>query len=960
MNSELTCPACQQPLPDSAPQGLCPECLMRGGLPSGVEIGAATTASDLGAKPDGRFSPPSVEEIAQFFPQLEVLEFIGQGGMGAVYKARQKQLDRVVALKILPPGVGDDVAFAERFAREAKAMAKLSHPGIVTIHDFGQTDGLFYFLMEFVDGVTLWQLLNTGQVSPREALAIVPQICDALQYAHDAGIVHRDIKPENILLDRRGRVKVADFGLAKLVGIGAEPCAEVGATSGASALTGAGKVLGTPQYMAPEQGERPQEVDHRADIYSLGVVFYQLLTGELPNRPIEPPSKRVQVDVRLDEVVLRALEKTPERRYQQASVLKTQVETIASTPPAQPVAPRQSSGPGSGGRLPVLAGIFFLLPPAVFAWYLSAGDWMVGVDLKPDVKFFTGLLGLPLSAGVGAVLAWAIEILGSSLGLASDEVKPVGPRRWCWQAIVSVVTLVVSLPLGGAAIAVLALLRRESGGWNPGTGELVVTLFLFGGSLLTAAAATLLAVETLRRIRQASEPLRGRFCALGAAWFWPCTLAVAAAAIALSLDESAYQQHARVARERRIAQMERAADAARAEDKARLLRGEQPSTPRANPAAEPKLKNGSVRQGEAVPDEGPVSAAPLYKVTDLGTLGGATSTASDINAKGQVVGCADTASGHRHAFLYDNGKMTDLGTLAGPGGSFSEAHGINASGQVVGCAGPAGNKRHAFLYSDGKMTDLGAFFGSSSHAYRINASGQVVGASASRAFLYSSGKMVDLGTSGRPLRDKRTYLSNPGQLYISSEAYDINDRGQVVGYARGPGSTARETRAFLYSDGKITELGFFPGGSWSIACGINDRGQVVGYADTASGNTHAFLYADGRMTDLGTLGGSDCWARGINATGQVVGSANIASGTPHAYLYSDAKMTDLNHLVDPASGWTLGGATAINDNGWIVGWGGSRDGKSRAFLLTPTVDERPGGRGAHNKPVEASDQGAES
>ncbi len=206
---------------------------------------------------------------------------------------------------------------------------------------------LYYFLMEFVDGVNLRQLLHAGRVSPREALAIVPQICDALQFAHDQGIVHRDIKPENILLDRRGRVKVADFGLAKIVGgragsplpaatwwsdIGDITDGAHGVTRPTSAFTDAGKVMGTPHYMAPEQMEHPGEVDHRADIYALGVVFYQMLTGELPGKKIEPPSTKVQIDVRLDEVVLRALEKKPELRYQQASELKTQVETIAATP----------------------------------------------------------------------------------------------------------------------------------------------------------------------------------------------------------------------------------------------------------------------------------------------------------------------------------------------------------------------------------------------------------------------------------------------------------------------------------------------------------------------------------------------------------------------------------------------------------------------------------------------------
>jgi signal peptidase I len=243
------------------------------------------------------------------------------------------------------PRIAGDPAFAERFTREARAMALLSHPHIVTVHDFGQTtlrrpssgEGpLYYFLMEYVDGLNLRQLLDANQLSPAEAMAIVPQICDALQYAHDAGVVHRDIKPENILLDRKGEVKIADFGLAKLVGRPSQGPAEH--------LTGEGQVMGTPHYMAPEQTEHPQTVDHRADIYSLGVVFYQMLTGELPLGRFAPPSKKVHIDVRLDEIVLRALEKEPELRFQQASHLKTEIETIAAAPaankPALPTKPR--------------------------------------------------------------------------------------------------------------------------------------------------------------------------------------------------------------------------------------------------------------------------------------------------------------------------------------------------------------------------------------------------------------------------------------------------------------------------------------------------------------------------------------------------------------------------------------------------------------------------------------------
>jgi len=321
MEAMQFCTICGKPLDAGALQGLCPACLMQGAL---------STSVATGGKP-ARFRAPTIEELAPKFPFLEILSFVGQGGMGAVYRARQKELDRVVALKILPPDIGKDGTFTERFMREAKALAKLNHPGIVTIHDFGRADGLYFFLMEFVDGVNLQQLMARSRVSTREALAIVPQICDALQYAHDQGIVHRDIKPENILLDRRGRLKVADFGLAKLTG--SSPDALPGASEATENcfLTETGKVIGTPQYMSPEQTKEPSEVDHRADIYALGVVFYQMLTGELPGKPLEPPSRKVTLDVCLDEVVLRALEKQPERRYQKVSELKTRVDSITSS-----------------------------------------------------------------------------------------------------------------------------------------------------------------------------------------------------------------------------------------------------------------------------------------------------------------------------------------------------------------------------------------------------------------------------------------------------------------------------------------------------------------------------------------------------------------------------------------------------------------------------------------------------
>src|ERR1017187_915499 len=328
METERICPSCHKPLPPDVPLGLCPECLMKAGLNTGTEPGVE------GAQGSG-FVPPPVADIAKLFPQLEVLEFIGKGGMGAVYKARQPNLDRLVALKILPPTAAGDPGFAERFNREARALARLNHPNIVAVHDFGQAGTLHYLVMEFVDGGNLRQIEQAGRLTPEQALAIVPQICEALQFAHNEGIVHRDIKPENILLDKKGRVKITDFGIAKFFGLTAEQ----------APLTGARDVVGTPHYMAPEQIEKPRTVDHRADIYSLGVVFYEMLTGELPLGKFAPPSRKVQVDVRLDEVVLHALEKEPELRYQQASQVKTAVETIAKSEGRGPKSEELRSAP---------------------------------------------------------------------------------------------------------------------------------------------------------------------------------------------------------------------------------------------------------------------------------------------------------------------------------------------------------------------------------------------------------------------------------------------------------------------------------------------------------------------------------------------------------------------------------------------------------------------------------------
>lgn len=308
------CPECGSPLESS---GLCARCLMAG---AAVPTGPSVTTGG-----------PDIEQVAAAFPHLEILELIGRGGMGSVFKVRQPKLNRFAALKLLPHSLATDPAFAGRFEREAQVLARLSHPNIVAVYDYGQADGFFYLLMEFVDGVNLRQAMRAARFTPEQALGIVPRICEALQFAHDEGVLHRDIKPENLLLDSRGRVKLADFGIAKLAA--EADLAGLGEGPQDPLFTQSGTALGTPSYMAPEQRESPSGVDHRADIYSLGVVFYEMLTGELPGPDFVAPSSKSAADSRVDDIVKQALEQEPRWRQRSAGELKTQVEAVTGPTP---------------------------------------------------------------------------------------------------------------------------------------------------------------------------------------------------------------------------------------------------------------------------------------------------------------------------------------------------------------------------------------------------------------------------------------------------------------------------------------------------------------------------------------------------------------------------------------------------------------------------------------------------
>jgi len=287
--------------------------------PGAVPTLAATPAPT----PAGRADPLLGRTFAGGRYRIEAI--LGVGGMGRVYRATQVALARPVAVKILSPELASDEHFRRRFDREAGTLAALQHPHIVTVHDMGVEDGTPYIVMALVDGpkgvpVSLRELLDVGPIEEDLALRVVRQTCSALEYAHAKGIVHRDIKPGNILLDAAGDVKVADFGIASARGLG-----------GGQTLTTPGSVLGTLKYMAPEQLADAATADPRSDLYSLGVVFYEMLTGHAPMGRFEMPSEtRKGLDRRLDAIVDRALRRAAEQRYQDAGQFARDISSITT------------------------------------------------------------------------------------------------------------------------------------------------------------------------------------------------------------------------------------------------------------------------------------------------------------------------------------------------------------------------------------------------------------------------------------------------------------------------------------------------------------------------------------------------------------------------------------------------------------------------------------------------------
>lgn len=295
--------------------------------------------------PHVAFVAPKIEDLAPLFPGYEFEGLIATGGMGAVYRAVQRSLDRTVAIKVLPSEFSRDEVFCRNFEAEAKAMARLNHPNLIGVYDFGEAAGMLFIVMEYVPGRSLYEASHGKVVAPTEAARIVAAVCDGLTHAHENGILHRDIKPSNILLDQQSRPKIGDFGLARPVETKTQEGEEI---------------FGTPHYTAPEVVQAPHQVDNRADIFSVGVMLHELLTGKLPASDTRPASVISRCDPRFDAIIRRATQTLPEMRQASAGEIARELRSIASsggprgarggTRPPMPARPQRPTRPTSSAE----------------------------------------------------------------------------------------------------------------------------------------------------------------------------------------------------------------------------------------------------------------------------------------------------------------------------------------------------------------------------------------------------------------------------------------------------------------------------------------------------------------------------------------------------------------------------------------------------------------------------------
>jgi WD40 repeat protein len=367
-----TCPNCGARLPLDTWQGLCPSCVVR------FSLGVASPRTAVEAAADLQSQSATTSESIRYFGDYELLDEIARGGMGVVFKARQVSLNRMVAVKMILTGQLASSKLIERFQMEAEAAANLDHPHIVPIYEIGEHEGQHYFSMKLVEGGNLAESLRNQTWPARRAVQLVATVAEAIDYAHQRGVLHRDLKPSNILLDGQERPHVSDFGLAKLV-------------EHDSSLTGTEAVMGTPSYMAPEQASgQTRQLTVTADVYSLGAILFELLTGQPPFRAEtalatmrqvieqEPPRPRAlcpSLDRDLEIICLKCLEKDPSRRYGSAGALG---EDLGRWLREEPILARPSSAWESGRkwvrRKPALAAALAAVM-AVFIVGLAGVIW---------------------------------------------------------------------------------------------------------------------------------------------------------------------------------------------------------------------------------------------------------------------------------------------------------------------------------------------------------------------------------------------------------------------------------------------------------------------------------------------------------------------------------------------------------------------------------------------------------
>ncbi|MBL8810944.1 MAG: serine/threonine protein kinase [Planctomycetaceae bacterium] len=375
------------------------------------------------AGPRRAYALPSQSDLAPLFPDFEIQDLLGFGGMGCVYKARQTRLDRAVAIKILPKELAKDELFSERFAREARAMARLNHPNVVRVYDFGQAGDVCFLIMEYMDGMNLRELLNAGSLPASEVLRVFEQVCLALDYAHREGVVHRDIKPENILFSKTGHASLADFGLARLA---MDSGCEV-------SLTQTRQAMGTLNYMAPEQWENPKTVDHRADIYALGILLYELLTGRVPRGSFPPASSLCGSPPAIDSVINKALQVDPALRYQSV------MEMVQALSAEAPGVTNEAIHFGTFTRIVNLGGLVSRPKPAPVAKRKVARP----IDEKGTIRSTNMSLFIACATCFGLFMTWTIEPVGlDGMSLAIQVEDVVVPN---WLVAVGAVTTFILL-----------------------------------------------------------------------------------------------------------------------------------------------------------------------------------------------------------------------------------------------------------------------------------------------------------------------------------------------------------------------------------------------------------------------------------------------------------------------------------------------------------------------------------